>query len=463
MSRFNTKVSNKTVNLAGGKAFSMNSESELVRAVLTTFLDDKYYEKGADRVDRLKNLIANVKPEFTARLAYVARTEFHLRSVSHLLLGELIKNNKGREDGLIWKTIEKTIQRPDDILELVSYLEGHLSKQVRKGIRRSLYKFNRYQLAKYRGEGHSYRMVDIFNLVHPKPQFATEEQKIAWKDLIEGNLKSFDTWENDVKKLPELVLENKIGYMALLRNLNNLIKQNVDDNVITKAIETLTNREKVLKSKQLPFRFVTAYDNVEGNRRFTDAISEAMDIALENTPRLEGNTLIAIDGSGSMSGKPIKQASIFGATLMKANTNADVIIYDTSVQEVNLSSRIPTVDLAKTIERNAQGGGTMTSLVFQYAQLKNKIYDRIIIISDNESWVESYYGGSGIISAYSSYRKTVGADPFVYAIDIEGYGTKDIIGNKVKHLTGWSGRLLDFIGKHEEGGSLVEYISKIEI
>lgn len=95
MSRFNTKTTNKTTNLAGGRAYSMSPEMELTHAVLTTFLDDKFYESGNDRVDRIKNLITQVSPEFTARLAYVARTEFNLRSVSHLLLGELVKNHRG--------------------------------------------------------------------------------------------------------------------------------------------------------------------------------------------------------------------------------------------------------------------------------------------------------------------------------------------------------------------------------
>lgn len=47
MSRFNTRSSGiKTTNLAGGKAYSMNPEMELIHAVLTTFLDEKYYESA---------------------------------------------------------------------------------------------------------------------------------------------------------------------------------------------------------------------------------------------------------------------------------------------------------------------------------------------------------------------------------------------------------------------------------
>jgi hypothetical protein len=103
----------------------------------------------------------------------------------------------------------------------------------------------------------------------------------------------------------------------------------------------------------------------------------------------------------------------------------------------------------------ALGGGTNTSLVFEYAKKAKKEYSRIIIISDNESW-RSY----SVQSTYDEYKKERGVNPFVYAIDIEGYGTTDITGKNVFHLTGWSDRLLDFIGRIEQGDTLVKYIKE---
>ncbi len=466
MSLFNKKEKGtKTVNIAGGKAYRMAAEQELLHAVLTTFLEDKFYESGDARLVRIQNLVREVKPEFVANLAVIARKEFNLRSVTHLLIGELAKIHKG--DSLVMKTIIEAAIRPDDLLEIVSYVGTPLPKQVKRGVRNALLKFNRYQLAKYKGEGKAVSLVDLFNLVHPKVQHADKEQKKAWKDLMTGKLVSFDTWETDLsaakdekgrkKALEALIAEDKMGYMALLRNLNNAVKYDVNDATIKRIVKKLTDPEEVKKSKQLPFRFVTAYDNVKGNRQFADAISEAMDIAVDNTPELKGDLLIAVDSSGSMSGEPMQKASIFGATLVKANKNADLILYDTGIKELNMSTRIPVIDLAKNIQKEAMGGGTETSLVFKYALMKKKKYSRIIIISDNESWSEGYYGQS-VQGHYEAYKKQTGNDPYVYAIDIQGYGTKDVTGSKVFHLTGWSDRLLDFIGQIEKGEGLVEYV-----
>lgn len=475
MARFNTKTASRTPvrNTAGGKAFKMNAPTELIHAVLTTFLDDKYYESGADRMARLQTLIRENDPHFVAKLAVVARREFHLRSVSHLLLGELTKNVRG--DGIVKTAIVAATERPDDLTELASYVGTPMPKQLKRGIRNAILKFDRYALAKYRGEGKDFSLVDLFNMTHPKAKHASEEQKKAWKDLINGDLKlEGQTWESKLSATDgdedaktgaweDMVKGGKLGYMALLRNLNNLIKNDVSDKTIALAVAQLTDPERIKKSKQLPFRFFTAYQQVQGNRLFTDAISEAMDIAVDNAPKLAGKTLIAVDVSCSMmggwnqSGSAIDKAGIFAATLAKANKDADIVLIDTDKYEFNVSSRLPVVDFVEKMKKFG-GGGTEMSLAFK----TSKVYDRIIILSDNESWNEGSWGGS-VQSAFTDYKNRTGADPYVFAIDIQGYGTKDVTGRNVFHLAGFSDRLLDFIVLAEKGKSLADFIRAYDI
>lgn len=480
MSKFNKSVTtSRTKNLAGGDAFSMRPELELSHAVLSSFLKDEYYEKGDARAARIEGLVAQIskkEPKFIAQLAKVARSEYHLRSVTTVLLGALSKEHKG--DDLTKRAIVASTERVDDLTELASYVGTPMPKQVKRGIRNALYKFGRYQLAKYRGEGKDMSLVDLFNLVHPKAQHATEDQQAAWKDLMEGNLVSKDTWEVEVsaakdetgrkEAFEKLVLEGKMGYMALLRNLNNLIKYGVDEKVIDAAVKKLSDPEEVRKSKQLPFRFYTAFQNVTGNRKLSDAISDAMDIAVENVPKFDGKMLIAVDTSGSMSSggdgtTPLQKASIFAAAMIKAN-DADVILYDTKIKELPISSRSTIMDLSNKIMTGALGGGTQTSLVFAHAVAAKADYDRIVILSDNESWREGYGGVSSIQSTYEAYRKHRSADPYIFAIDIAGYGTTDLQkSSKIFHLTGWSERMLDFMAVAEQGETLLDHIRSIEI
>ncbi len=452
MSRFNKKVSTKTVNLAGGISYKRPLKEELVFAVLSTFLENKFYESGDERVERIKDLISEVDHEFVAKLAIVARKEFHMRSVSHLLLGELSKIHKG--DSLVQTTIVQATERPDDLLEIMAYTEGIKSHQVRKGLAKAIEKFNAYQLAKYKGTG-KFKLVDLFNLVHPSGN------RKEWKELMTGTLKSPETWEvllssgkNKGQVWKQLISEEKIGYMALLRNLRNIDKQ-ADKETKKAACKIISDKEAVKKSKQLPFRFYNAYLNVE-NQEMLKAISKAMDISLENVPKFEGKTLIAVDSSGSMDGDPIQKASIFAAALAKSN-DADLILYDTEVKKLRYLTEEPILTLAEKIQREANGGGTDTSQVFIYAEEKGIKYERIIILSDNESWIE----GHGTKEEYLNYKEF--NDCFVYCVDIQGYGTKDISGGKVFHMCGWSDRLLDFIKFAEQGNTIVKYIEDYEL
>ena len=177
----------------------------------------------------------------------------------------------------------------------------------------------------------------------------------------------------------------------------------------------------------------------------SNAISQAMDYAVENVPKLDGKTLIALDSSGSMRGKPFETGSIFGATLIKANPNASFILYDTEIKELTITTRAPIVNLVNDLRAANTGGGTNTAMVFNYAAQKGE-YDRIIIISDNESWV----------SDAQRARTKYAPNTYVYAIDIQGYGTHDLTGNKVTHLTGWSNNILEFISSTEK--DIVSYV-----
>jgi len=468
MSKFNTtnkKSPTKTINQAGGVAYMHSAEMELVVSVLTTFLEDKHYESGDDRMKRIEELCAITRDTFIGKLAVMARNEFNLRSVSHLLLKTLARKHRG--DNLVSKVMKKIVERPDDLTEITALLGKPFPKQVKKGIREALLRFNGYQLAKYKMENKGVKLVDLFNIAHPNPKFASTEQRESWKKLLANELKNKKTWEaklsatkgeNKGKVWKEMVAEKELGYMALLRNLRN-ISEECDKETIEKAAAKIADRDEVKKSKQLPFRFYNAYENVS-NRTLLDAISQALDYSLDNVPVLGGKTLISVDGSGSMDGDPLKKASIFAAALYRA-TDSDMIVFSENYKEVKAAGNTPVIELMQKIKHAAPGGGTRTSLTFEYAARSGAKYDRIVILSDNESWQDSTWGGEGTNAAYNQYKKI--NDCYVYAFDLAGYGTKDVTGSKVFHLAGWSERIFDFMSFVERGEGLVDYVNSISL
>jgi len=482
MSRFNTAVQpTKTTNLAGGQAYKQSPELELVSILLTSFANDTFYRSGNDTFEQLKTLIAKCDKKFVAQAAIYARIQFGMRSITHVVASELAKHISGEK----WAKdfYLAVIYRPDDMSEIVSYhvtKNGKLTNSMKKGLAKAFDKFDKYALAKYRGEGKGFKLVDIVNLVHPIP---TEKNKEAINALVKGELKSFDTWETELTKAGQtassedekaefkkdvwvkLVKEKKIGYFALLRNLRNIIEQAPE--VIKDALETLTNEAIIKKSLVLPFRFTTAFDEIaklnDGKivRDVLMALNKAVDIAVSNVPVFDGDTLVVLDVSSSMtstiSGKttsPAKIGVLFSAVLVKSN-NADFITFDSDARYVNLNPMDSTITLANSIRCN--GGSTNFHSIFQRA---NKKYDRVIILSDMQGWV----GYNTPSSEFNQYKKATGANPFIYSFDLNSYGSMQFPEQNVFAIAGFSEKIFDIMKMMEtDKKALINTIKKIEL
>ena len=123
----------------------------------------------------------------------------------------------------------------------------------------------------------------------------------------------------------------------------------------TKTERRSQNARLIRKSLVLPFQFRTALDAIEqasalpNRRKVIEALSRAVDLALANVPRFEGHTLIALDSSGSMAGRPMKIGSLFAAVLFKTN-DADLMLFSDDARWVTLNKADSTLTLAQRME-----------------------------------------------------------------------------------------------------------------
>lgn len=482
MSKFNATVAKpktKTTNLAGGEAYKETPELALVSLLLTSFVNNQFYRSAEQSLDELKNLLQKVDPKFAAKAAIFARDEFGMRSVTHALAAELTSKASGQE----WSKdfYNKVVSRVDDMTEIMSYYVNHKTDKnkpkfpnsLKKGFAQAFDKFDAYQLGKYRGENKEFKLVDVVNLVHPVP---TEKNSEALKALIGGELKNTKTWEAMLSQAgqnasneeelgqlksdawAELIQTRKIGYFALLRNLRNIISQ--APSVVDATCSLLTDESMIRKSKVLPFRFSTAYDEIAklGSstevRKVLVAINQALDLSVINVPRFDGETLVVLDVSGSMSGKPSEIASLFGAMIVKVN-NCDVMTF---ANHANYKAYNP-MDSVLTIRNSFKfsGGGTNFQDIFVKA---NKAYDRVIILSDMQGWV----GYNSPSAQFANYKTKYNCSPFVYSWDLQGYGTLQFPESKVFALAGFSDKVFDIMRMMEEDKrTLFSRINSIEL
>lgn len=462
MSKFNTiieKSKTKTVNLAGGEAYSQSNEIALVSLLLTSFVNDQFYRDSKTALDELRSLVSKVKDkEFIAKAAIYARDKFNMRSITHALAGELASDIAGKEWGKNF--YDKIVVRVDDMTEILSYYLAYKTTKdnpkfpnaLKKGFAKAFDKFEGYHLGKYKGDNKEVKLIDVVNIVHPVP---TDKNKEALEMLVKGELKNTGTWEaklshagqlaeseEDLAQLKadawsEMISNRSIGYFALLRNLRNIITQ--APSVVGQACQLLTDERMIKSSRVLPFRFNTAYDEISklgSSKEVRDvlvAINQALDISVSNVPKFDGDTLVVMDVSGSMKGRPSDIASLFGAILAKVN-NCDVMTFSTNASYKTYNP----LDSVLTIRSgfHFSGGGTNFQDIFIKA---NKKYDRVIILSDMQAWM----GYNAPSKQLSDYKNKFNCNPFVYSWDLAGYGTLQFPENNVFALAGFSDRVFD--------------------
>lgn len=468
-----SSTENKTTNLAGGEAHAQSPELALVSILLTSFVKDDYYSSANGTIEQVKKLLDKVEPRFAAQAAMYARTKFGMRSISHVVAGELCK----RVSGQPWmkEFLNSVVYRADDILEIVAYYDTRKNKEthaMRKGFGKALTRLNEYELAKYKGDRRSIGMVDVCNMFHPKGNAAISK-------LMKGELKNIDTWESKLSESGKsddvsaakseawnsLLEDDKLGYFALLRNLRNIIVQ--APTALDTALKMLVDPTKIKGSLVLPFRFVTAMDEItkcgqshtdtkisSGVRKTLSALSTAFEISVDNCPEFEGETLIAVDESGSMEGEYFRIASIFAAMMYKKN-NADLITFSTVARRkiYNPSELLST--LVTNMKKEFANGGTDFKPIFTSL---DKAYDRIVIFSDMQAWV----GGYCPKFAFSDYKKRTGGDPHLYSIDLAGKGTMQFPERNVYALAGFSEKIFDLMAQLEQDkNALLNEIKKV--
>lgn len=428
MAKLNVKTKNTTPvpkTHEGGKAARINNEQMLRRSVLACLLwENTFYEDGISITDRISNLIPTVDPQKVAQLAIDARHQYNLRHIPMFIAREMAKHKTHK--GYVSNVLTNIIVRADELAEFLSiyWKNGKcpISAQVKKGLRKAFSKFNEYALAKYNRDN-AVTLRDVLFLVHPKPKDSDQDK--LWKKLIgnycehcwkpnfahkefakkrpknysgptdgcssfsEAKLAIPDTWETELSSkgkeakasiFERLIVENKLGALAYLRNLRGMTEAGVKEKVI---------REGLLKMKTdrvLPFRFITAARYAP---KFEPELEKAMLKSLSEIGKLPGKTVLLVDVSGSMDWKLSDKSELKrldaanGIAIIAREICETVSIYSFS----NTVAAVPPRSgfaLSDAIVRSQAHSGTYLAGAIKTINSKED-YDRIIVFTDEQS------------------------------------------------------------------------------
>jgi len=387
MASINQKQKNTLTTHEGAPAKRINAELQLKRSVMACLLWEKtFYEDGQSITERIKELIPQVDPQKVSDIAIEAREKMKLRHVPLLIVREMARLPKHK--AFVSQTLERVIQRADELTEFLAIYwkekRQPLSAQVKKGLAKSFLKFSAYDLAKYNRDG-SVKLRDVLFLTCPKPK--DEEQAAVWKKLADNTLESPDTWEvqlsagKDKKETWERLLsENKLGALALLRNLRNMKEVKVKESLIFGALAEM----KV--ERVLPFRFISAARYAP---QWEPQLETAMMKCLSSQEKLSGKTALLIDVSGSMdytiSGKSevVRIDAACGLAILLREICETVEIFTFSEKVVQVPARRGFA-LRDSVKNSQEHSGTYLGQAVQTLNA-NLEYDRLIVITDEQS------------------------------------------------------------------------------
>jgi len=292
-------------------------------------------------------------------------------------------------------------------------------------------------------------------LMRPGSQDELKAAGITWEALsgwLGGEL-SASFWE---RLIPTM------GYMALLRNLRNFEKTEISRSARRAVQERLADPAQVARSRQFPYRFLSAYKAVEGDW-WNEALSDALDASVGNLPEFKGRTLVLVDTSGSMGGtvsakSKISHAEIgalFGVALAKAGAKVDLHGFagghgygyriDPAVQfKHDLARGGSILKGVQSFTSRIGEVGHGTEITKAYRQSYDG-HDRVVLVSDMQSF-DSYDADLSTL---------VPAGVRVYGINTAGYSTTVVDSAKPNRyeVGGFSDQVFRMISLIEAGNA----------
>jgi fructose-specific component phosphotransferase system IIB-like protein len=422
----------------GAPARHLSPELQLRRSVLACLLwESQFYEDGVEIAGRIAELLPKVVAEKVAALAVEAREQMKLRHAPLLLVREMARHKTHRH--LVSDTLANVIQRADELAEFVAiyWKDGRvpLSGQVKKGLAAAFPKFDEYQLAKYDRDG-PIKLRDVLFLCHARPR--DEAQAMVWKRLIWGRLTTPDTWEvalssgaSKREAWERLLREQKLGALALLRNLRNMREAGVDESLVLNALREMST------ARVLPFRFLAAARYAP---QWEEALEQAMlkSVAGQNDAKLPGKTVVLVDVSGSMTAPLSRRSEMqrtdaaYGLAVLLREIGEKVAVYSFSDDLVEVPARRGFA-LRDAIDASQRHNSTQLGKAVEKLNHAER-YDRLIVITDEQAH-DSVPGpkGKGYVINVASYKNGV------------GYG-------KWTHIDGWSESVIEYIRALEQTG-----------
>jgi 60 kDa SS-A/Ro ribonucleoprotein len=471
---FPTPVAN-AINEAGGAAYALSPQQALAQLAVTGCLNNTFYAGAAEQLDTVLALAAQCEPRFVAKTAIYARERGHMKDMPALLLASLAVRDVALFATAFPRVVDsgKMLRNAVQILRSGQVGRKSLGSRPKKLVQQWLCSATEKQLLSA-AVGNSPSLADVVKMVHPKPAEAWRGAWFAWligreydaaqlpaitaefesyKTQLKGETEHLSNHIPDVpfQLLTALNLQTEqwtqialnASWQTLRQNLNTFARHGVfaDEAAVQAVASKLRDANSIAKAQVMPYQLLAAYKATEGDSTqavplaVREALQDALEIALTNVPQFAGQVVVCPDVSGSMqspvtglrgtastSVRCIDVAALVAAALLRKNASTRVLPFENQVVNVTLNPRDSVMSNAQKLAA-VGGGGTSCSAPLAKLNAEKAHADLVVLVSDNESWVDSKrQGATQTMTEWNAFKRRNPAAKLV-CIDIQPYAT----------------------------------------
>jgi len=275
----------------------------------------------------------------------------------------------------------------------------------------------------------------------------------------------------DVSSEAWTTIARHAGWHMTRMNLNTFSRHGVFDRADSReTIRILADRlrdpKEIAAARVFPYQLMVAYMMAgrEIPLPIRRALQDAMEIAIENVPAIDGKVYVCPDVSGSMRSpvtgyrlgatsavRCIDVAALIAAAIIRRNHDAEVIPLEHGVVDVDLNPRDSVMTNAARLA-SVGGGGTNCSAPLRFLNQHGAAGDLVVFVSDNQSWVDSQWGGGTAMMRHWATFKRRNARARLVCLDIQAYGTTQATERQdILNVGGFSDQVFEVIAEFAAG------------
>lgn len=420
-------------------AYTFGPRHQLAQLAATGCLGQTFYADAGAQLDAVRGLAQTLEPAFVAKTAVYARQAGHMKDMPALLAATLAV----RDVALLAQVFGRVIDNGKMLRTFVQIVRSgavgrkSLGTRPKKLVQAWLLAATEKQLLNA-AVGNTPSLADVVKMVHPKPQEAWRAAWFAWligKPYDEAALppltQAFERYkraiaQGELAEVPDVPFQMltaldlgaeqwaqvaRAGSWQMVRqNLNTFARHGAFavDGVADAVAAKLRDPQAIARARVLPYQLLSAFkatgDAVPAAVR--EALQDAMELALAHVPTFAGRVVVCPDVSGSMqsavtgqrgsatsSVRCIDVAALVAAAVLRKNPQARVLPFEQAVVKLALNARDSVMTNAQALA-SIGGGGTNCSAPLALLNRERAQVDFVILVSDNESWVDATRRGS---------------------------------------------------------------------